>query len=422
MPAPIFARCVRAATALGLALSLSSCLDIEQNLVLNPDGTGKVTMTTGLAMPNLDGLGGLGGLGESDGEAGKKLKPREQAREIAVSMLRAEGIEAWSDVTYGVGKDGKTRASVTGYFPDVTKVRLSNPMDSSGEKDDLGVTKTADGNWLVEDSLDDDKDKESDVKENRPAEETTDPSKLTDEEVQDKLDEERQQWAGMKAFMSAFFDSLRIAMSVQGGGTIVDTAVFEKKDERTAVLEFTGKKLVESVDALLQDDDKAKALIRKGISPTDSEGGPDEFFKMMFGGDGKMHVTIKPGEPALITPTPWPRPRPRSPRNSKPCWKTPKSRPKKAASVCRCPVWTAATTPTRRQVRTRTPTLRRRKPPPPKNPAASIELEGDPCPTDQPTDRPRTPFPTRGLLLPQHFRPRGRGHHVVLLRQTHRGA
>jgi hypothetical protein len=298
MPAPILHRCVRAAAVFGLALSLSSCLDIEQNLVLNPDGSGKVTMTTGLAMPNLDGLGGLG---EDAGEASKKLKPREQAREIAVGMLRAEGIEAWSDVTYGVGKDGKTRASVTGYFPDVTKVRLSNPMDSSGEKDDLGVTKTPDGNWRVEDSLDDDDDKDQagDVKEDKPAEEAVDPSKLTDEEVQDKLDEERQQWAGMKAFMSAFFDSLRIAMSVQGGGTIVDTAIFEKKDERTAVLEFTGKKLVESVDALLQDDDKAKALIRKGISPTDSEGGPDEFFKMMFGGDGKMHVTIKPGEPAF---------------------------------------------------------------------------------------------------------------------------
>jgi hypothetical protein len=129
--------------------------------------------------------------------------------------------------------------------------------------------------------------------------ETDAPPSLTDEEVQDKLDEERQQWAGMKTFMSAFFDGFRIAMSVQGGGTIVDTAIFEKRDERTAAMEFTGKKLVASVDALLQDDDKAKALIRKGISPTDSEGGPDQFFKMMFGGDGKMRVTLKPGEPAF---------------------------------------------------------------------------------------------------------------------------
>lgn len=292
-------RCLRAAAALGVAASLPSCIDIEQNLVLNPDGTGKVTLTTGLAMPGLEGLGGLGGLGEGgDGESGKKLKPREQAREIAVGLLRAEGIEAWSDVSYGVGKDGKTRASVTGYFPDVTKVRLSNPLGDDEDKDDLGVSKNADGHWVIEDSLNKDKDKD-DAKPGQEGEEARDPATLTEEEIQDKLDEERQQWAGMKGFMSAFFDSLRISMTVQGGGTIVDTTVFEKKDERTAVLEFTGKKLVSSVDALLQDDEKAKALIKKGVSPTDSGGGPDDFFKMMFGGDGKMRVVLKPGEPAF---------------------------------------------------------------------------------------------------------------------------
>jgi hypothetical protein len=298
--------CRRAGLALVAAAGLTSCLDIEQNLVLNPDGSGRVTMTTAVAMPDLDGLGGLGGLGglsgddESKDGSDKKPKPREQAREIAVSLLRAEGIEAWSEVSYGVDKAGRTHASVTGYFPDVTKVRLSNPMGGE-EKEDMGVSKNADGHWVFEDSLDDDDDAagKPDVKE-EPADDTAEkPAPMTDEEVQDKLDEERQQWAGMKAFMSAFFDSLRIAMSVQGGGTIVETAIFEKKDDRTAALEFTGKKLVASIDALLQDDEKAKAMIRKGISPTDSGGGPDEFFKMMFGGDGKMRVTLKPGEPAF---------------------------------------------------------------------------------------------------------------------------
>jgi hypothetical protein len=294
--------CRRAGLALVVAAGLTSCLDIEQNLVLNPDGSGRVTMTTAVAMPDLDGLGGLGGLGGSEDpkeDSGKKLKPREQAREIAVSLLRAEGIEAWSEVTYGVDKAGRTHASVTGYFPDVTKVRLSNPMGGE-EKEDMGVSKNADGHWVLEDSLDDNDDAgaKSDAKD--AADDTAEKSaSLTDEEVQDKLDEERQQWAGMKVFMSAFFDSLRIAMSVQGGGTIVETAIFEKKDDRTAALEFTGKKLVASIDALLQDDEKAKAMIRKGISPTDSGGGPDEFFKMMFGGDGKMRVTLKPGEPAF---------------------------------------------------------------------------------------------------------------------------
>jgi len=296
MHSPFFHRCLRAVTALGVAAGLTSCLDLEQNLVLNPDGSGRVTMATAVAMPNFPDFEGLGE------QPGKKLKPREQARELAVALLRAEGIEAWSDVTHGVGKDGRTRASVTGYFPDVTKVRLSNPMDAGAEKDDLGVTKDADGNWVVEETLGGDEKKKTDEAKpgDKPAAEGSgDPAALTDAEIQDKIDEERQQWAAMKGFMGAFFDTLRIAQTVQGGGSVVESSIYEKKDDRTVALEFTGKKLIESVEALLQDDDRVKALIRKGVSPTDTEGGPEEFFKMMFGGDGKIRVVLKPGEPAF---------------------------------------------------------------------------------------------------------------------------
>ena len=42
----------------------------------------------------------------------------------------------------------------------------------------------------------------------------------------------------------------------------------------------------ETVDAMLQDDQKAKAMIKQGISPTDGGGaGPEVFFQNAFGGD-----------------------------------------------------------------------------------------------------------------------------------------
>lgn len=296
MSSSLVTRCLKAAAAVAAAIGLPSCLDIEQHLVINPDGSGKVTMTASLAMGGLEGLAaGLAG-GAGDSEPGKQLKPREQAREFAISMLRAQGIEAWSDVTYGVGKDGKTRASVTGYFPDVTKVKLSKAMEGPAAQDGLDITKTAEGNWLLETSMAGDGDDAAEAGTAEPA------VPLSDEEVQDKLDQERQQWAGMKIFMTAFLENLRIAVIVQGGGTILDANVFEKKDERTAVFEFTGKKFIAGVDAILQDDDKAKALIRKGVSPTSSGGGESDssdLFESMFGGDGKMRVTLKPGEPAF---------------------------------------------------------------------------------------------------------------------------
>jgi hypothetical protein len=284
---------LRAALVGGAALCGVACIDMEQKLVLNPDGSGKVTVSVAMAMPDLGGLGGLGGLKELGG----KKDPKAESRELAVTLLRAEGIEAWSDVTYGVGKDGKNRTSVTGYFPDATKVRLPKPMDDKGDKESLGVSKDADGNWVVETSLD------ASMKDKEPAKPADPPNKkkeLTDEEVEEKLIEERQQWASMKGFMGGFFEGFRVAYSVEGGGTITATSLFEKKADNRATFEYSGKKLLEAVDAMLQDDQKAKAMIKQGISPAEGgAGGPELFFQNAFGGDSKLRVVMKPGAPAF---------------------------------------------------------------------------------------------------------------------------
>ncbi len=267
--------------ALGLtALATPACLELDQKLVLNPDGSGKVVISSAVAMPA--GLGDLGGLG------GDKKDGKGMAREMVVGMLRAEGIEAWSDVSYGVGKDGKTKATVTGYFPDVTKVKMANPMESDKPKEDLGVTKNSDGNWVIEEDFNDASGKK-DKPEDKEAAEAA--KKMTDEEVEEKLTAERQQWAGMKGIMAGFLGGLKVAFAVEGGGTILEAQGFEKKADNKAAMEMTGAKMIAAVDELLQDDEKAKAMIRKGVSPSDSES--------MGAAFEKMRVVMKPGDAAF---------------------------------------------------------------------------------------------------------------------------
>lgn len=287
-----FPAVLRTACAALAATFASSCLNVEQKLALNPDGSGKITITTAIAMPDLGAL--AGGLGGNNDEA-EKPKPKEQARELVVALLRAEGIEAWTDVSYGVAKDGKTTATATGYFPDATKVRLSKPMNDGGEAEPLGVTKNKEGHWVIMPSIGDDKKSDQAASTDEAKAET-----LTDEEVQDRLDQERQQWAGAKIFIGAFLDGLRMAYSVEAGGTITEASMFQKQGDSKASFEFTGKQLLESVDKLLQDDEAAKKLIRKGVSPTDSgPGGSEEMFKTVFGGDGQLRLVIKPGQPVF---------------------------------------------------------------------------------------------------------------------------
>jgi hypothetical protein len=278
------------------ALGLSGCIEVGQEVVLNPDGSGKVVMTSAIAMPDLGGISGLK-------DAGAKVDPKAQAREFAVAMLRSEGIEAWSDVKYEIGKDGKTRATATGYFPDVTKVRLNNQMGDKEEKQSLGITKNADGNWVLK--LDPKKEKKDEAKKDdasKAAEATPDADEkkkpLTDDELDEKLVQERQQWAAMKGFMGALFEGMKMRSSLEGGGTIVSAAVYKKESESKATFEFNGKQLLEMVDKLLQDDEKAKKMLREGKSPTSNEGGPDEMFAAVFG-EGTPTVVMKPGAAAF---------------------------------------------------------------------------------------------------------------------------
>ena len=311
----------------GLAAILTGCIEMEQQVTLNPDGSGKLTVTSAVAIPDLGGLGG----------DGAKPDPRGQAREIVVGILRSEGIEAWTNVKYEVGKDGKSRATATGFFPDVTKVRISNQLAGDKvEKESLGISKNADGNWVLEpgeflaskkDAGDDedgkkedadekgDADKEDDKEDDKDAgkeeekedakkdgdkeEDAEEAKKLTDEEVEAKLIQERQQWAAMKGFMGAFLQGIKARVSLQGGGTIVEASVFKKEGENKASLEVTGQQILDAIEKILQDDEKAKNLIRQGKSPTSGgDDDPEEFFKAAFG-ESTPRVVMKPGEPAF---------------------------------------------------------------------------------------------------------------------------
>ena len=92
------------AAVVGLAALMTGCIEMDQQTVLNPDGSGKLTVTSAVAIPDLGGLG----------NAGAKPDPRGQARELAVAILRTEGVEAWTNVKFEVGKDGKSRATGCG--------------------------------------------------------------------------------------------------------------------------------------------------------------------------------------------------------------------------------------------------------------------------------------------------------------------
>ncbi len=310
-----FPRLLRIGAAILTAVSLTSCFEVDQKVVLNPDGSGKLVMSTAMGMPGaLGGLGDLlGGGGDGEKKGGKGGAMKGQARELAVSMLRAEGIEAWSDVRYEVNKEGKAFATVTGYFPDVSKVKVSEgPLqagdkgnkDEGGEKGENGkggkssldIVKDAEGNWVLDLSEELNKAKKQG---DEPKKDGAPAPKLSDGELEDKMAEERQKWGFTKGMMESMLGGMRVRFQLEGGGTITSAEGFVKNGENQATFEFDGKKMMKAMDEVMKDDEKLKELVKSGKSPLDDSAGGEAFLSGMGGANGKIRMVMKPGAPAF---------------------------------------------------------------------------------------------------------------------------
>lgn len=99
-----------------VATVLSGCLETEQKVVLNPNGSGKMTLH--IIQPDLRSMFGGGSTGP------KQEQEEEKVRQYLAPILNSKGIEAWSDVTFRTLKDGRIEFQGTAYFRSLDSVKL----------------------------------------------------------------------------------------------------------------------------------------------------------------------------------------------------------------------------------------------------------------------------------------------------------
>src|SRR5262245_1962593 len=97
-----------------IACLLSGCLETTRIYVLNPDGSGKVTVDT--LMPDQATA--------ADGnEKPNPAKQKEVAKLMAQDLVsQSEGVDAWSDLVFDVNADGKAHIKGTAYFSDINNL------------------------------------------------------------------------------------------------------------------------------------------------------------------------------------------------------------------------------------------------------------------------------------------------------------
>ncbi len=222
-------------------LILAGCYQTKQDFTINPDGTGKAVVKILSQMPNMD-------FGE------KKDKNKMLLSNVKNIIEKSKGVEAWSDITYSMSKKGETEFKGTAYFQDVNKVSFG---DFGGW--DIKFSPLEEGKYKLEIVASKKEEKKSEPEADKTAEK---PVELTDAQIKEKIELERQQYQQTRAFMVPMFETMKTEMTFKLPGKIDTVTNLKKEKDGTAAFIFEWKKIMVVIDKMIEDDEWMKEQIK----------------------------------------------------------------------------------------------------------------------------------------------------------------
>jgi len=222
-------RAVAVVATLAFLFPVSGCIKIQEDLIVFPDGSGKLTLTLGVSQAFIDKMKEMPGA--SDGFD-------EKAGLSSEDMDNAEGIVAFSKPVKET-KEGWVATTYTAYFEDINKVKL---WSKEGEKKKLQLSfvfkQDGEGHVL-------------EVDDRFTADDETDKMGEMPEEAKDQI------WDQVKPMLKGF----EISKAVKMPGTVTSVEGYATKSGRQA-----SNKITEEAIKSLEDMGKTmKAAKRKVV-------------------------------------------------------------------------------------------------------------------------------------------------------------
>ncbi|HVZ41801.1 MAG TPA: hypothetical protein VHI13_21145 [Candidatus Kapabacteria bacterium] len=244
-----------------VTIILAGCLDADETFVINPDGSGKVSVES--TVEQMD-------MGFSDDS--KKVSAKEAVNKfVAETVNGSSGVEVWKDVVCKRLADGKMYFKGTAYFKDIAEVDLKNVSTSR-----FGVERSAGGEVTYYLGGDPSAKSETD--------ETKAPVQMTDEELNAKADSMKQNTEMGLSMMRPFFNGMRVHTVLRSAGTFKSAAGFDHAADGSTSILFSGQRMMTLVDSLTSLPNYWKDAVRAEASgQTDARN--QEMRKMMFGTD-----------------------------------------------------------------------------------------------------------------------------------------
>jgi hypothetical protein len=248
-------------------LSAIGCFESKEDYVLNPDGSGKVTIvgTFETIMPGMSA----------------STNPKDTMMEVKELLEKSKGVDAWSGVTYDRTKEGRVSFKGTAYFPDISKLDLETfGKDANLKKE---------GNKLV--LL---------IQEKEEIEETP-AAKPSAEEAKAQVEQTKKQWQSMKSMIGPMLEKIKQDLTYKLPGTIESSTNMKKIDVNTVNIQVDGAKIMAAMDAMMNDDAwlkkqaEAGVFVKGGNAPNMDD---DELNQRVFGERGPVKVVMTgPGQP-----------------------------------------------------------------------------------------------------------------------------
>jgi len=254
------------------ALFLSGCIDTDDTFTINADGSGKVEH---IALISLDGM---------SLNFGQELSDEEKLNKVVKDELKeSEGVDTWSDVTFAWEGD-KVRFSGTAYFKNINKLKFHNSGTTVSMYNTVSLEE--DGEFMtveIKSGKSDGGPKGAEI-----------PDSLTDSEIDERIFEQRAEYQKNRLMVAGFLAEVHRVRRfyLPGSPTIVSN--FVKEEDGSFVNDFKANKILEIMDAKMDDVEFLRKEIKAGRNIMDPASGNDESMnEMVFGKKGDIIVEVE---------------------------------------------------------------------------------------------------------------------------------
>lgn len=242
-----------------IALAMNSCVKTDQEFYVDEEGSGKVQIEATMASGNQLNMKGNG-----QDEANRKEDRRKMVKKVQKIINKSKGVEAWKDVNYELNEDGEIVFEGTAYFNDITEVKI----------EEIIYLKVEDYNedhirWGGLDADAMQSEKANNFSRGKSGPDKTgdeEPKSLTNEEVEEKIDEIQKQYKKYKSMMSMVFQMFDYEATFHLPYKIKSTVNMKEGEKRAVKGTLDGDKILKASDKVMEDEEKLRELIKeKGV-------------------------------------------------------------------------------------------------------------------------------------------------------------